>query len=263
VDSFTCSYLVGEKGKVIGVDMTEEQLEKAKNYVEYHTKKFGYQKPNIEFRTGFIEDLSFINDGSVDVIISNCVINLCANKEKVFQEIHRVLKEGGELYFSDVYANKRIPKELQNDKVLWGECLSGALYLEDFRRIMQKAGFLDVRVVESSEISISNDEINKKVGAIKFYSNTVRAFKIKSLEDKCEDFGQKATYNGTMKDFPHAFFLDRNHIFITGYPVPVCGNSAAMVSKTRYAKHFEIDIPGPHLGLFGKSSTIGKSGGCC
>lgn len=264
VDSFTCSKLVGENGRVIGVDMTDEQLEKANNNITYHTEKFGYQKPNVSFTKGFIEDLSFLKDGEIDVVISNCVINLCSDKLKVFKEIHRVLKEGGELYFSDVYSSRRIPKNLQNDKELWGECLSGALYLEDFRRLMQKAGFEDTRVISSSEITIANDAIIKRVGPIRFFSNTVRAFKIKSLEDRCEDFGQKATYMGTMEDFPHAFFLDSSHVFVTGYPVAVCGNSAAMVSKTRYAKHFEIDLPGPHLGLFGESSKMGTSaGGCC
>jgi arsenite methyltransferase len=87
---------------------------------------------------GNIENLGScgIKDESVDVVISNCVLNLCAKKEDAFKEIWRVLKWGGELYFSDVYSDRRIPEHLQNDKTLWGECLSGALYIQDFRRIM-------------------------------------------------------------------------------------------------------------------------------
>jgi len=114
---------------------------------------------------------------------------------------------------------------------------------------MHRAGFIDFRIVESHEITIKNPEILKKIGQTSYFSNTVRAFKLQSLEDRCEDFGQKATYMGSMQDYPHAFFLDRDRTFVTGHPVSVCGNSAAMVSKTRYRNHFEIDLPGPHLGL--------------
>ena len=77
----------------------------------------------------------------MDVVISNCVLNLCEDKKVVLKEIWRILKEGGELYFSDVYSDRRIPEYLQKDKVLWGECLTGALYIEDFRRMMQSVGF--------------------------------------------------------------------------------------------------------------------------
>jgi len=165
---YTCSYLVGEKGKVIGVDMTEAQLDKARKHVDYHTNKFGYKHKNIEFHQGLIENLSMIPDNSVDVVISNCVVNLSPSKAAVFKEIYRVLKLGGELYFSDVYSDRRIPEHLQADKVLWGECLTGALYFEDFRRIMQKTGFEDVRVMSSAPISIKNNEIEKKSRKNKF-----------------------------------------------------------------------------------------------
>jgi len=94
VDVFTCSYLVGQSGKVIGVDMTESQLEKARKHVDYHMKKFGINN-NVEFHKGLIEDLSMIPSNSVDVVISNCVVNLSPNKPKVFQEVYRVLKVGG------------------------------------------------------------------------------------------------------------------------------------------------------------------------
>lgn len=94
-------------------------------------------------------------------MISNCVLNLCAKKEDAFKEIWRVLKWGGELYFSDVYSDRRIPENLQKDKTLWGECLSGALYIQDFRRIMQKIGFLDFRICSQSDITVGNPEILK------------------------------------------------------------------------------------------------------
>jgi ubiquinone/menaquinone biosynthesis C-methylase UbiE len=273
VDVFVCSALVGDEGRVIGVDMTDEQLEKANKYVDYHFQKFkeaGYiSKPNVEFKKAYIEDLSFIPDNSIDIIISNCVINLSSEKPKVFKECHRILKQGGELYFSDVYANKRIPIELQNDKVLWGECLSGSMYIEDFRRLMEKTGFVDHRVCSSSAIVVNNPEIQKQVGDIIFYSNTVRAFKL-ALEDRCEDYGQVATYNGSLPDHPHAFFFDDHHTFITDYSVPVCGNTADMLSLTRYAPYFSVTPRGQHRGIFdcgGKNLNISKvttgGGSCC
>jgi SAM-dependent methyltransferase len=87
-------------------------------------------------------------------VISNCVINLVPDKKVVIKEIWRVLKEGGELYFSDVYRDRRIPEYLLKDKTLWGEGLSGALYIEDFRRLMNEVGFKDYRIVKKSRFTV-------------------------------------------------------------------------------------------------------------
>ena len=97
--------------------MTKEQLETARKYIEYHKKQFGHS--NVEFHEGYIEDLSScgVKDGTVDVLISNCVVNLSPKKDLVFKEIARVLKEGGELYFSDIYCDRRIPSHLAQNKV--------------------------------------------------------------------------------------------------------------------------------------------------
>jgi arsenite methyltransferase len=126
-DVYIASQLVGPTGKVVGVDMTDEQLEVANKHLDYHAEKFGYS--NVEFKKGYLEQLSDLKlePGSFDVIISNCVINLCTDKEAVLKECLNLLKPGGELYFSDVYANRRVPQVLQDDEVLWGECLSGAV----------------------------------------------------------------------------------------------------------------------------------------
>lgn len=133
-------------------------------------------------------------------MISNCVVNLAVNKKKVFSEIKRVLKPGGELYFSDVYANMRIKEELRKDKILWGECLSGALYIEDFRRMMNELGFSDCRVISKSNITIDNAAVEQQLAGIKFYSITYRCFKLDDLEDRCEDYGQKAKYLGGIEE---------------------------------------------------------------
>jgi 2-polyprenyl-3-methyl-5-hydroxy-6-metoxy-1,4-benzoquinol methylase len=140
-DVYIASQLVGPSGKVVGVDMTEEQLAVAKKHQEYHADKFGFS--NVEFRQGYLEELSDLQlePGSFDVIISNCVINLCTDKDAVLKECLNLLKPGGELYFSDVYSNRRVPKSLQENEVLWGECLSGALYwyVKGFRVPNQEA----------------------------------------------------------------------------------------------------------------------------
>ncbi len=270
-DVYLASHRVGPTGFVIGVDMTDPQLAVARRHIDAQTRRFGYAQPNVDFRLGFIEDLRRIGiaDDSVDVVISNCVINLSPEKEPVFSEIFRVLKPGGELYFADVFAGRRVPESLQADPVLRGECLGGALYGEDFRRLLTRQGCPDYRVVAQRPITLDHPEIAAKVGMVDFYSMTIRAFKLPSLEDRCEDYGQTATYLGTISGHPHRFALDDHHTFITGKPMLVCGNTAAMVSETRFGRHFQIGGNRQvHYGLFDCSPAAAKTGGdsggaCC
>ncbi|ACL21136.1 Methyltransferase type 11 [Desulfitobacterium hafniense DCB-2] len=272
-DVYVAAQLVGEHGRVIGVDMTQEQLDVAKKYEDEQRQRFGYAKSNVKFLSGYIEDLraAGISDSSVDIVISNCVVNLSPDKEKVFAEIWRVLKPGGELYFSDVFADRRIPEYLAADPVLRGECIGGALYYEDFRRIMQRVGFTDFRYKSIRNIDLDNEAIIEKVGFANFTERTVRAFKLDDLEDICEDYGQIAVYNGSIASSPHFFDLDDHHRFFTGKPLLVCGNTAAMLAKTRFASAFRvIGNRSTHYGVFGvcggKSETncfdTGSSCGC-
>jgi len=271
-DVFLVSRLVGPDGFVIGVDMTEEQLAVARRHQDAQAEKFGYNKSNVDFRTGYIEDLSSLGsaDNSIDVVISNCVINLSPQKERVFSEIFRVLKPGGELFFSDVFAGRRIPREMAYDSILRGECLGGAMYIEDFRRLLRRLGCLDYRVFSKSPITLNNPEIEAKVGMVDFYSMTIRAFKLAAIEDICEDYGQVAYYLGTIPDHKHRFALDDHHTFRTGMPMLVCGNTAAMVGETRFGKHFRVigDIS-THYGPFDCGAPVEAGGdvacgsGCC
>ena len=270
-DAYLLSKLVGERGHVIGVDMTEEQLDVARRHIGAHTEKFGYAQPNVEFRHGFIEDLAAagLADNSVDLVVSNCVLNLSTDKEATYREIFRVLKPGGELFIADVFADRRVPETLRQDPILYGECLSGAMYTEDFRRLLLRLGINDYRLMSSRRLTINNPEIEAKVGNIGFYSLTVRAFKL-DIEDKCEDHGQVATYLGTVPGQPTQFVLDDHHTFETGRPMLVCGNTAAMLEATRYAPHFRVlGDTSQHFGLFdcGPSPVAVKAdalpGGCC
>ncbi|HBH62708.1 MAG TPA: methyltransferase type 11 [Nitrospiraceae bacterium] len=241
-DVYIASHLAGPDGFVIGVDMTQEQLEVAQRHLEKQMKRFGYKRPNVEFRHGNIEDLNEagIADNSVDVVISNCVINLSLSKKKVFSEIFRILKPGGELYFSDVFTGRRVPDYLMDDPVLHGECLSGAMYIEDFRRMLRELECPDFRILSKRRITIDNPEIEAGVGMIDFYSMTVRAFKLHFLEDASENYGQTAVYNGTIPGYTDSFELDDHHRFITGKPMRVCGNTASMLQETRLERHFKV-----------------------
>jgi len=269
-DCYLLSRLVGESGHVIGLDMTEEQLAIAKQHCDWHTERYGYAKSNVEFKQGYMEDLSAagIADNSIDLVVSNCVINLAADKEKVLSEILRVLNPGGEIYFSDVYADRRIPEALKTDPVLLGECLGGALYWEDFRRVMQSLGCPDVRVVKQSPIALEDPEVEEKIGMVKFSSVTIRAFKT-PLEDRCEDFGQLATYKGSIPEHRHAFDLDNHHHFETAKPLRICGNTYDMLASSRYARHFDfIGDKSIHFGLFDcapepSAPTTEASADCC
>jgi SAM-dependent methyltransferase len=282
-DVYIASQLVGPKGKVIGVDMTAEQLDTAREYQPYHAEKFGYD--NVEFHLGLIEKLDEIDsleDGSVDIIISNCVINLCPDKEAVLRSCHRLLKEGGELYFSDVYSNRRVPQSLREDEVLWGECLSGALYWNDFHNLGKKCDFKDPRLVEDAPITVNNREVQEMIaktgnGDLEFFSATYRLMKLDCLEPFCEDYGQAVIYKGTIPRAESGWALDDHHYMETGKVFPVCGNTWNMLKETRFEEHFDfVGDFSNHYGIFeGCGTTIpyksagmnadsaSAEGGCC
>ena len=263
-DVYLASKLVGPEGKVIGVDMNPDQLAFAKSHQAEMAAKF---YDNVEFIESYIEDLSAIPDGSVDVVISNCVINLSPMKEQVFKEIWRVLKIGGELYFADIFADRRIPKEINENPLLLGECLGGAMYIEDFRRMMTRVGWVDFRYMSSSAASIDNPEVEALVGNIQFSSRTVRAFKLPdTLEDICEQYGQTAIYRGGIEGCENYFDLDDHHRFFKDLRLDVCGNSCSYVQDTRFGKYFEIFGDrsihfGPYEGCGNAPAVDG--GGCC
>ena len=274
-DCYLASKMVGEDGYVIGVDMTDEQLDVANKYIGYHTEKFGFKKPNIEFKKGHIEQLDEldITNNSLDLIISNCVINLSTDKKKVLQDCYNKLKVGAEMYFSDVYVNRRVPKELVDDPIAYGECLSGALYFNDFHQFSKEVGFSDPRIVEAAPITIQNKDLEKKLAGYEFYSVTYRLFKVAELETTQEDYGQSIKYKGTIEDSPKTFLFDKDHTF-SGCAKKVSGNTFKILQNSRYAKHFEFkgDFSN-HQGAFSKTESANpfaglhkestQSSGCC
>lgn len=277
-DVYALSALVGEEGFVVGVDMTDAQLDVARAHQDYHAEAFGYAAPNTEFHKGLIEELDKLplDAGSFDIIVSNCVLNLALDKGAVLRGAHRLLKDGGEMYFSDVYADRRVPEELQNDEVLYGECLSGALYWNDFENIAKASGFGDPRLVEDRVLTVENPTLQARLGRIGFTSATYRLWKIAGLEPACEDYGQAVIYKGTMERAEHGFTLDKHHDIEAGRIFPVCGNTYRMLHESRFAPHFQfIGTWDTHYGLFaGCGTTIPFDGdalenegeatsGCC
>jgi radical SAM/Cys-rich protein len=257
-DTYIMSKLVGKDGFVYGIDMTESQIEVATRYIQEQSKRFGYTKPNIDFIQDYIENVgNHFTEESLDMVISNCVINLVEDKEHVIGEIHRMLKFGGEFYFSDIYADRRIPDDLRRNHVLYGECLGGALYYKDFERVATKAGFIDPRVVSKRTVDITNKEIMSLVGNITFYSITYRLWKLAGMEDACEDYGHIAVYKGGIPETPFKFQLDSSHVFEKNKPEKVCGNTALMLSETRFKDYFQVT--GSFEEHFGEFRDCGKT----
>jgi len=275
-DAYLIAQLVGPDGEVVGVDMTEEQLATARSHIEWHTKQFGYERPNVGFLKGYLEKLDDLGlePASFDVVVSNCVINLCVDKLAVLRGAFDLLKPGGELYFADVYCDRRLSEGIKADPLLYGECLGGALYWNDFIPMAKQAGFLDPRLVTSRPISVENDAMRAKLGQAKFFSATYRLFKLDGLEPACEDYGQAVVYKGSVAAQPDAFALDRHHLIERGKVFPVCGNTWRMLADTRFAAHFDfIGAFGTHYGIFPgcgtslpfatTSAPVAKSGGGC
>ena len=137
------------------------------------------------------------------------------------------------------------------DPLLYGECLGGALYWNDFIPMVKQAGFLDPRLVTSRPIEVENEVMRKKLGQAKFFSATYRLFKLDGLESACEDYGQAVVYKGTVPEQPDAFELDGHHLIERGKVFPVCGNTWRMLADTRFAPHFDfIGDFATHYGIF-------------
>jgi arsenite methyltransferase len=275
-DVYALAQLVGETGEVVGVDMTLEQIAVARAHVEWHRQKFGFKKANTRFLDGYIEKLGELDlaPASFDIIVSNCVINLSTDKLAVLKSAFDLLKPGGEMYFSDVYCDRRLPDAVRQDPVLYGECLGGALYWNDFHNLAKKAGFTDPRLVEDRPLGVTDEKLSAKVGTAKFFSATYRLFKLEGLEPMCEDYGHAVIYKGGLAHAEDAFILDSHHLIEKGKVFPVCGNTWHMLKGTRFAPYFEfIGDFSQHYGIFAGCGTTmpyatdakaaATSGSCC
>jgi len=149
-DAFVARSIVGEKGKVIGIDMTEPMIEKARKNAE----KLGFT--NVEFRLGDIESMPIENE-TADVVVSNCVMNLVPNKQKAFAETFRILKSGGHFSISDIVLKGELPPALKNAAVMYAGCVAGAQQLDEYLTTIKNAGFVNITIQKEREINLPNE----------------------------------------------------------------------------------------------------------
>lgn len=264
---FIAAQVVGPTGKVIGVDMTDEMLTVARRNAPIVAERIGYA--NVEFRKGRIQDLAldlelldrelksrpiadadaFLKAGelaeelrvkhplvaaeSVDVVVSNCVLNLVesAAKKQLFAEIHRVLKRGGRAVISDIVSDEDVPVELQNDPELWSGCISGALREDLFLKAFEEAGFYGITLLKRDA------QPWRSVQGIEFRSVTVEAFKGK--QGPCFERNQAVIYKGPFREV----LDDDGHRLRRGERVAVCDKTYQLYRKPPYREHFEFVEP--------------------
>ncbi len=169
IDCFETSRRVGPTGRVIGIDMTDTMLDIARRHAPMVARNLGYASSNVEFRKGMAEAMP-VADDSIDLIISNCVINLAPDKHKVFREMYRVLKPGGRFTISDITSDQSVPNYLMHDAEKWGNCLSGALQVCDYLGGMVQAGFLGIHQMKFTPWQV--------IDGIHFLSLTLNGYKL-------------------------------------------------------------------------------------
>lgn len=264
---FIASQVVGATGRVIGIDMTTEMLDVARRNAPVVAAEIGYA--NVEFRRGRIQDLALdldrldaalaadpvtdvegllaaqalgddlrrtepmIESDSVDVVVSNCVLNLVDGRDKptLFSEIFRVLRNGGRAVISDIVSDEIVPERMRNDPGLWSGCISGALTEEEFLDAFVDAGFYGVRLL------VRQIEPWRTVEGIEFRSITVEAFKGK--EGPCFERKQAVIYKGPFREV----LDDDGHRLVRGQRAAVCDKTFRIYTREPYAEHFEVVVP--------------------
>lgn len=247
IDCFIAARKVGATGRVIGLDMTDEMLAVANRNRTAVAEKLGYDV--VEFRRGFLEQIP-VESKTVDLITSNCVINLSPDKKAVFGEMWRVLKDHGRAVVSDIVSRETVPDHLRVNPRLWGECLSGALTEEEFTACLEQAGFHGLQIVKR--------DYWKRVEGCTFYSVTLRGFKHEKAAAPLFT-GQRAVYLGPQK----AVMDEEGHLFPRNEPVEISNDTAARLSRPPYRGSFLILGQGRELLLVEDDGRSPGSSSCC
>jgi arsenite methyltransferase len=225
IDCFAACRLVGSTGHVIGIDMTDAMLAIAQKNAPIVAANLGYPASNVEFRKGMADAIPVI-DGSVDLIISNCVINLAPDKRKVFREMFRVAKPGGRFTISDIVADQPVPQYLVHDAEKWGDCLSGALTFTDYVAGMAGAGFLGIHLIKSSPWQV--------IDGIHFFSVTLTGYKLPPSAP-----GSAIRY--VTLSGPFRRVVDElGTIYLRGIPQPITPDVVGLLSQAPLAPHFVL-----------------------
>ncbi|XP_046357448.2 arsenite methyltransferase-like [Haliotis rufescens] len=229
---FILSKLVGPTGRVVGVDFAENLIAESKAREDFHREAWGYEKANTEFFIGNAENLSTLEDNTFDVIVSNGVVCMITDKNKVFAEAFRLLKDGGELYLSDVYASQRAPPELMDDKVCWVFGLTGSQVREEFHASARAAGFTTPVLTGVGPVCLSPDYQEKLPGS-RYCCARNRMFR---LPPSGKRGPAKVTYKGSEEEFK----WDISLTFKSGEPVSVDGELATILTNSRYGSLFDV-----------------------
>ena len=225
IDCFEASRLVGPTGRVIGIDMTDTMLDIARTHAPIVAANLGYASPNVEFRKGMADAMP-VSDGTIDLIISNCVINLAPDKHKVFREMYRVAKPGGRFTISDIVADQPVPQYLVHDADKWGDCLSGALTLTGYIAGMAEAGFLGIHLVKASPWQV--------IDGIHFFSVTLTGYKLPTLSP------QPDMHYATLRG-PFSRVVDElGTTHLRGIPQLITPGAVCLLSQTPLASHFVL-----------------------
>jgi arsenite methyltransferase len=227
IDCFIAAKYVGESGKVFGIDMTDEMLAVARKNTVPVAENLGYN--NIEFKQGFLESIP-MEDESVNIVTSNCVINLSVNKDAVFKEIHRILKPGGRFVIADIISEGDVPEEMRSNRELWGECISGALTLDEFIASAKASGFHGIKV--------KKDYLWKVVEGIHFASYILEGYKLPNVENASCCKSLIAIYSGP---FESTTWNGLN--FKAGEAVEIDEETAMILRIAPFAEHFSITDP--------------------
>ena len=223
IDCFEASRLVSPTGRVIGIDMTDTMLEIARRNAVIVAGNLGYPSSNVEFRKGMADSMP-VEEGTVDLIISNCVINLAPDKRKVFREMFRVSKPGGRFTISDIVADQPVPQYLVHDAEKWGDCLSGALTLTNYMAGMTEAGFVGIHLIKSSPW--------QRIDGIHFFSVTLTGYKLPANAPALSP--RYATLRG-----PFSRVVDeRGTSYRRGAPQTLTPDSALVLSQPPFALLF-------------------------
>lgn len=225
IDCFEASRLVGPGGRVIGIDMTDTMLEIARKHAAVVAANLGYPASNVEFRKGMADAMP-VEDGTIDLMISNCVINLAPDKRKVFREMFRVAKPGGRFTISDIVSDQTVPQYLMHDTEKWGDCLSGALTLTNYIAGMVEAGFLGIHLIKFSPWQV--------IDGIHFFSVTLTGYKMPPLTAPSPL--RYATLRG-----PFTRVVDEcGTAYQRGIPQPITPDIAVLLSYPPFANHFVL-----------------------
>lgn len=223
IDCFEAARLVGPTGQVIGIDMTDTMLEIARRNAPIVSANLGYSSSNVEFRKGMADAMP-VNDNTIDLIISNCVINLAPDKRKVFREMYRVAKPGGRFTISDIVSDQTVPQYMVHDAEKWGDCLSGALTLDEYMAGMVEAGFLGIHLVKFSPWQV--------IDGIHFFSVTLTGYKMEEATTTL--MARYATLCG-----PFSRVVDeRGTSYQRGIPQPVDSETVALMNQPPLASYF-------------------------